>query len=176
MLLTVLVVTGCTVTLSPADGSANETPSATPSPSSSRTAVPSPSASSTGAAIGGDLSGLITRADAQAAVDQQLTCTGASFVVDQDSDARVVEVTGDCTDVTIEADGATVLLQNVATLSVDADVAMVFVTSAEAIVLGGAGNTVVWAAGTPSGFGPDAPQCSHATTARWWARPGAVTR
>lgn len=147
-LLCAAVLAGCTVSVAPAGGApttdaVTSTPTRTPSP-------PSSSAASDTGAVGGDLSGLITRAEAQAAVNQQLTCTGSPFEVDHDSDARVVEVTGDCTDVKIEADGATVLLQAVGTLTVDADVSMVFVTSADTVVLDGDGNTVVWSTGNPT--------------------------
>lgn len=85
------------------------------------------------------------------AVTQHLTCTGEPFTLGNTADALVVEIAGDCTDVTILAHAATVLVPDVGMLTVVGDGSVVIATSIENLVFDATAdaNLVGWEKGTP---------------------------
>lgn len=84
-------------------------------------------------------------------VSQHLVCSGDDLTLDHNLDAMIVELTGDCDDVTIVADAGIVLLPAVQELTIEGDGAIVIVASAEEITLSAAAdaNLVGWESGSP---------------------------
>ncbi|MFT3798499.1 DUF3060 domain-containing protein [Microbacterium sp.] len=83
-------------------------------------------------------------------VTSNFTCTSDDYVIDHVHDAMVVDVTGDCTDVTIEAHAGVTLLPAVKNLTITGDGGIVIVASAETITITGSAWAVGWESGTPA--------------------------
>lgn len=166
ILLAGTALTGCTITVSdpPATDSAapraaaGATPSTSSTPSGPTSSGPTPSTpaaeeepTTSVPRVDDERLARLHRTTWADAVTQHLTCTGGTVTVDRNADAMVVEVAGDCRDVTINAVAATVLLPAVGRVTVDTDGSIVIVESADEIVLGSSAdaNLVGWERGTP---------------------------
>lgn len=142
---------GCSVRVSDAGA---VSPGATPA--SSSPAAPSPSAPSpteSGAVRGivdDERMAKLQRSRWADKVTQHVVCVDGAYTVDRNADALVVEVTGDCREVTILASAATVLLPAVDELTVEGDGNIVILASAREIGLdaGADANLVGWESGT----------------------------
>lgn len=152
-------LTGCTVSVSgptAADPTAADpTPATGSTPATGRVSSPSvaPSDAATGSTplLDDERMARLHRTTWADSVTQHLTCADGALTVDRNSDALVIEVAGECRDVTIAAVGATVLLPAVGRVSIDDDGSIVIVESADEIVLSADAdaNLVGWERGTP---------------------------
>lgn len=160
ILLAGTALTGCTITVSdpPATDSgaprtaAGASPGAASTPSGPTPSTPVAEDPTTSAPrVDDERMARLHRTTWADAVTQHLTCTGGTLTVDRNADAMVIEVAGDCRDVTIDAVAATVLLPAVGRVTVDTDGSIVIVESADEIVLGSSAdaNLVGWERGTP---------------------------
>ena len=151
LVVTGSAVTGCSVRVADADGS---TPSTSPTSATSSAPVSS-APSPTGSA---NVRGLVDdermtklqRSRWTDAVTQHVVCTDGQHLVDSNADAVVVEVTGDCREVTIVASGAIVLLPALDELTIEGDGNIVIVAAAREIELAAEAdaNLVGWETGT----------------------------
>lgn len=142
-------LTACSVSI--ADPGA--TPSATPPVASAPNAplAPSPSASGPHGVVDDERMARLQRTRWTDAVAQHVVCVNGEYTVDHNADGIVVEVTGDCREVTIVADAATVLLPAVDELKVTGDGNILILASGRQITLDADAdaNLVGWESGTP---------------------------
>jgi len=84
-------------------------------------------------------------------VSQHVVCVDGEYTVDRNADALVVEVTGDCREVTVLASGATVLLPEIDELSVEGDGNIVILAAARQLTIDAQAdaNLIGWENGTP---------------------------
>lgn len=146
-------LSGCTVQLTePADAATSSSAPSTSSTSSTGSAGSAASSTDTDPrALEGDVVARLQRARWTDLVTQHFACDQGSFTLGTNSNALVVEVTGDCDTVTILTKGAIVLLPETGTVEIDDFGNTVIVASADQVVLtdGSAGNVVGWERGTP---------------------------
>ena len=85
-------------------------------------------------------------------VTQNLVCEDGSLDLARNADATVVDITGDCAEVTIEAHAGTILLGDVGHLTVIGDGITVIAHSIDEITMasGAHTNVVGWEQGTPT--------------------------
>ncbi len=157
-----LGLTGCGVRIT--DAAADPTPAvvdASPAPSRSATASSAaPSATAQGEVENTHPTGLVDdermarlqRARWTDKVSQHVVCIDGAYTVDRNADALVVDVSGECREVTIVAAGAIVLLPAVDTLTVQGDGNIVVLVSAARIEVDAEAdaNLIGWEAGTPA--------------------------
>lgn len=93
----------------------------------------------------------LNRGVLEASVSQNLTCEGGEFVVGDNADGMIVNVSGDCSRVVVQADAGAVLLPAVSDLVIEGDGAVVVVASADTVTLTSDAdiNLVGWESGTP---------------------------
>lgn len=151
LVVTGSAVTGCSVRVADADGS---TPSTSPTSATSSAPVSS-APSPTGSAnvrgfVDDERMAKLQRSRWTDAVTQHVVCTDGQHLVDSNADAVVVEVTGDCREVTIVASGAIVLLPALDELTIEGDGNIVIVAAAREIELAAEAdaNLVGWETGT----------------------------
>lgn len=142
---------GCSVRVADADGA---TPSTSPTSATSSAPVSS-APSPTGSAnvrgfVDDERMAKLQRSRWTDAVTQHVACADGQHLVDSNSDAVVVEVTGDCREVTIVASGAIVLLPALDELTIEGDGNIVIVAAAREIELAAEAdaNLVGWETGT----------------------------
>ncbi len=146
-----LLLSGCTVAVT------DPASSSSPAASDPRVGVPdAPDASpapdaESSVEVDPDLVARLDRARLRDLVTQNLTCVDGTATVGRDLDGMHVEITGDCTSVTILASAGGVLLPDVGTLTIEGDGATVVVASATQIVFDDSAdiNEVGWESGTP---------------------------
>ncbi|MFJ6679945.1 hypothetical protein ACIQLK_12595 [Microbacterium sp. NPDC091382] len=156
-LLTPLLLAGCSVAVTdPASSSApaasdprSSMPDA-PAASSAPDASPAPDAGSS-VEVDPDLPAQLDRARLRQLVTQNLTCVDGAATVGRDLDGMYVELTGECATVTILASAGGVLLPDVGTLTIEGDGATVVLASAKRIAFDESAdiNVVGWESGTP---------------------------
>ncbi len=142
---------GCSVRVADADGA---TPSTSPTSATSSAPVSS-APSPTGSAnvrgfVDDERMAKLQRSRWTDAVTQHVACADGQHLVDSNADAVVVEVTGDCREVTIVASGAIVLLPALDELTIEGDGNIVIVAAAREIELAAEAdaNLVGWETGT----------------------------
>ncbi|PZU32885.1 MAG: hypothetical protein DI577_02275 [Microbacterium sp.] len=156
VLLFALVVAGsaaaaCSVRVADADGS---TPSTSPTSATSSAPVssaPSPTGSeNVRGFVDDERMAKLQRSRWTDAVTQHVVCVDGQHTVDSNADALVVEVTGDCREVTILASAAIVLLPALDELTIEGDGNVVIVSAAREIDLDAEAdaNLVGWETGT----------------------------
>ncbi|MFL0565742.1 hypothetical protein ACH0CG_08270 [Microbacterium sp. 179-I 1D1 NHS] len=158
-----LLLAGCSVAVtdpassaSPAAsdprGSMPDAPDASSAPDapSAPDASPAPDAESS-TEVDPDVRAQLDRTRLRELVTQNLTCVDGSATVGRDLDGMYVELTGDCTTVTILASAGGVLLPEVGTVTIKGDGATVLMTSATRIAFDKSAdiNVVGWESGTP---------------------------
>lgn len=116
---------------------------------SSTAADPSdgPDASATDASTPGTGTADADRAAAIASATSTVSCS-PGLVLDQP--ASIIRVEGDCDDVTVAADGAVVILDDVATLRVTADAALVMALGVGTLLVSGSADTVQYTGTAPT--------------------------
>lgn len=151
LVVTGSAVTGCSVRVADADGA---TPSTSPTSATSSAPVSS-APSPTGSAnvrgfVDDERMAKLQRSRWTDAVTQHVVCTDGQHLVDSNADAVVVEVTGDCREVTIVASGAIVLPPALDELTIEGDGNIVIVAAAREIELAAEAdaNLVGWETGT----------------------------
>ncbi|KIC58277.1 DUF3060 domain-containing protein [Microbacterium hominis] len=152
LLIAGCALAGCSVRVSDA-GAATSTAADAAASTSPTAAAPSPSPSDSATVRGvvdDERMAKLQRSRWSDEVTQHVACVDGAYTVDRNADALVVEVTGDCREVTILASAATVLLPAVDELSVQGDGNIVIVAAAREIVLdaGADANLVGWESGT----------------------------
>lgn len=141
---------GCSVRVSDA-GAATSTGAGASAPTAPTASSPSPTDTADVRGIVDDeRMAKLQRSRWSDKVTQHVVCLDGAYTVDRNADALVVEVTGDCREVTILASAATVLLPAVDELSVQGDGNIVIAAAAREIVLdaGADANLVGWESGT----------------------------
>lgn len=141
---------GCSVRVSDA-GAATSTGAGASAPTAPTASSPSPTDTADVRGIVDDeRMAKLQRSRWSDKVTQHVVCVDGAYTVDRNADALVVEVTGDCREVTILASAATVLLPAVYELSVQGDGNIVIAAAAREIVLdaGADANLVGWESGT----------------------------
>lgn len=150
-----LLLSGCSVAVTdPATGTSPAPGSSAPSDAGS------PAPEETGGTEPGDQPSVVVDDETRARLDrdrlreqvtQNLTCVDGSATVGRDLDGMIVELTGDCAEVTIEASAGGVLLPAVGVVTIVGDGATVVMASADEIVFDDAAdiNVVGWESGTP---------------------------
>lgn len=89
-----------------------------------------------------------TRAAYEDSVTVTLSCGPAPLEIDNVGD--VIELSGDCADVTVSGTGAVILADRIGTLTVTGVANIVLVDTLDAGALDGTGNVVHWQSGTPN--------------------------
>ncbi len=152
-----LLLAGCSVAVT--DPASSASPAASdprgsmpdaPDAASAPDASAAPDAESS-AEVDPDVRAQLDRTRLRELVTQSLTCVDGSATVGRDLDGMYVELTGDCTTVTILASAGGVLLPEVGTLTIKGDGATVVMTSATRIAFDKSAdiNVVGWESGTP---------------------------
>jgi hypothetical protein len=114
------------------------TPSTSPTSATSSAPVssaPSPTGSANARLVDDERMAKLQRSRWTDAVTQHVVCADGQHLVDSNADAVVVEVTGDCREVTIVASGAIVLLPALDELTIEGDGNIVIVAAAREIEL-----------------------------------------
>ncbi len=156
-LLTPLLLAGCSVAVT--DPASSSTPAASdprssmpdaPEASAAPDASSAPNAESSGE-VDPDVRARLDRTRLRDLVTQNLTCVDGSATVGRDLDGMYVELTGECSTVTILASAGGVLLPDVGVLTIEGDGATVIMTSAKKIAFDESAdiNVVGWESGTP---------------------------
>ncbi|WP_336625850.1 MULTISPECIES: hypothetical protein [unclassified Microbacterium] len=137
---------GCSVRVADGDGA---TPSTSPTSATSSAPSPTGSANVRGF-VDDERMAKLQRSRWTDAVTQHVVCTDGQHLVDSNADAVVVEVTGDCRELTIVASGAIVLLPALDELTIEGDGNIVIVAAAREIELAAEAdaNLVGWETGT----------------------------
>ncbi|MBB2958639.1 DUF3060 domain-containing protein [Pseudoclavibacter helvolus] len=136
-----------TAPVAPAPAETQSAPDATadsPAPEESAPEVVSTDGDATGAAGASE-----TRTDLSEGVTASLTCNGGALTIDGTYTAQVVEVTDDCSSLTINSNTTVVVAQNVGTLNVAGSTNNVLVASAQSVTMDGTANVVSWETGSP---------------------------
>lgn len=155
-----LLLAGCSVAVTDPASSASpmasdprgwmpDAPDASPAPAASEASAAPDAESST--EVDPDVRAQLDRTRLRELVTQNLTCVDGSATVGRDLDGMYVELTGDCTTVTILASAGGVLLPEVGTVTIKGDGATVLMTSATRIAFDKSAdiNVVGWESGTP---------------------------
>ncbi|MBD3758871.1 MAG: hypothetical protein LBE44_08185 [Microbacterium hominis] len=147
---------GCTVAVAdqPAASGTASAPSSTSTgstPDSAASTAATPAAANPTGTVDDERMARLQRSSWTDAVTQHVVCIDGEYTVDNNADALVVEITGDCREVTIAAHGATVLLPAVDEMKITGDGSIVIVASAREIAIDADAdaNLVGWEQGTP---------------------------
>lgn len=161
-------LTGCGIGFTPQSDtekpapstSRSETPDAQTSPSTSASEGASSAASEGAASAAGSASGGsagssdsadsegVTRSSLEPLVEKHASCVGGT--VEIATVGTTVAIDGDCTTVTVSANGASVLANDVTNLQVTGTGVTVFTKRLGTVGVTGNGNTVVWESGSPA--------------------------
>ncbi len=144
LVLGALSLTGCSVSIADPATAAPAAPSAA--------LTPSPSASGPHGVVDQERMARLQRTRWTDAVTQHVVCVDGEYTVDHNADATVIDIAGDCHEVTIVADAATVLLPAVDELNVAGDGNILILASSQQVTLDADAdaNLVGWESGTPA--------------------------
>lgn len=145
------VLAGCSVRVADdADSTTGASPTAAASSAPSSSAPSSTGSANVRGLVDDERMAKLQRSRWTDAVTQHVVCVDGQHTVDSNADALVVEVTGDCREVTILASAAIVLLPALDELTIEGDGNVVIVSAAREIDLDAEAdaNLVGWETGT----------------------------